>query len=248
MIKKERKILIIVLAISFIFSLLINFNKVYAYETTKKVRPLKTGDIIYYDNSVTQWNTVKIYFYSNNKDENGNPVTGSEKFPWASSPEMTKVDGTDYIYKYEITSDLEIENNYDNHVIFQNGSGKQTISLGFIDTGYVFKADRTNSAGRYDGDWYVYDKTELINLIATANTIKNNDSSYYTNTSIQELEAQITNADGVVNGEVLVTPVNIEGKIYYTNRYIKKMPKNGLYLKKVMMYQLAVQMLSLRLL
>lgn len=69
--------------------------------TYKNIRQLKTGDIIYFDNSGTNWDEVRVYLFS----QSG----GSERFDWNSLPTMTQIGETD-VYKYEITSDLDIEN------------------------------------------------------------------------------------------------------------------------------------------
>lgn len=217
---KNRKILsVLVLVVVIMCWFMMDFNKVYAYQTTKQIRTLKTGDVIYYDNSDTNWDTVKIYTFSKDaKDSDGNSVWGDEKFSWANSPEMEKVEGTDNIYKYEITQDLEIENNYNNHVIFRNGSGNsQTINLGFIESGYVFKSDKMLGS-KYDGDWYVYDKTELKELIIEAKKYQD-DAQYYTETSIQNLNEQIEKAESILEEDIIVRMVQLEGNIVYTTDF-----------------------------
>ena len=97
-----------------------------ALSTYKNIRQLKTGDIIYFDNSGTNWNEVRVYLFSKSG--------GSERFNWDSRPTMTQI-GETGVYKYEITNDLNIENYKDDHIIFSDNARHQTIDLGFIETG-----------------------------------------------------------------------------------------------------------------
>lgn len=192
-------------ALAFIFAGALQLGgEVNALITYKDIRELKTGDTIYFDNSGTNWNEVKIFFFSKSG--------GSDRFSWSDRPTMTKIDGTN-VYKYEITSELGIERYKDDHIIFSNDSGNQTIDLGFIETGYAYLVDR-KEGDKDRGYWYVYDKTELVNLIRDAKEYEAY-SDYLTTASYNELVAQIRNAEGVVNSEIRLK-ANPNGNGYYT--------------------------------
>lgn len=169
-----------------------------ALGTYKNIRQLKTGDIIYFDNSGTNWDEVRVYLFS----QSG----GSERFDWNSRPTMTQIGETD-VYKYEITNDLDIENYKDDYIIFSDNAGWQTIDLGFIETGYAYLADKDY--------WYVYDKSELVDLIRSAKEYEAY-SDYLSSVSYDELVAQIRNAEGVVNSEIRVK-TDPNGSGFYTD-------------------------------
>ena len=133
-------------------------------------------------------------------------VGGSERFDWGSRPSMTQIGETD-VYKYEITNDLDIENYKDDYIIFSDNAGWQTIDLGFIETGYAYLADKDY--------WYVYDKSELVDLIRSAKEYEAY-SDYLSSVSYDELVAQIRNAEGVVNSEIRVK-TDPNGSGFYTD-------------------------------
>ena len=133
-------------------------------------------------------------------------VGGSERFDWGSRPSMTQIGETD-VYKYEITNDLDIENYKDDYIIFSDNAGRQTIDLGFIETGYAYLADKDY--------WYVYDKSELVDLIRSAKEYEAY-SDYLSSVSYDELVAQIRNAEGVVNSEIRVK-TDPNGGGFYTD-------------------------------
>ena len=176
-----------------------------ALSTYKNIRQLKTGDIIYFNNSGTNWNEVRIYLFSKSG--------GSERFNWDSRPTMTQI-GETGVYKYEITNDLNIENYKDDHIIFSDNARHQTIDLGFIETGYAYLVD-SEEGGKAKGYWYVYDKSELVDLIRSAKEYEAY-KDYLSNASYDELVAQIRNAEGVVNSEIRVE-TNYDGRGFYTN-------------------------------
>ncbi len=192
-------------ALAFIFAGALQLGgKANALSTYKNIRELKTGDTIYFDNSGTNWSEVKIFLFSKSG--------GSDRFSWSDRPTMTKIDGTN-VYKYEIASELNIESYKDDHVVFSNDSGNQTIDLGFIETGYAYLVDR-KEGDKDRGYWYVYDKTELVNLIRSAKEYEAY-SDYLTTTSYDELAKQIRNAEGVVNSEIKLK-ADPNGNGYYT--------------------------------
>lgn len=176
-----------------------------ALSTYKNIRQLKTGDIIYFDNSGTNWNEVRVYLFSKSG--------GSERFNWDSRPTMTQI-GETGVYKYEITNDLNIENYKDDHIIFSDNARHQTIDLGFIETGYAYLVD-SEEGGKAKGYWYVYDKSELVDLIRSAKEYEAY-SDYLSSASYEELVAQIRNAEGVVNSEIRVE-TDYDSRGFYTN-------------------------------
>lgn len=128
--------------------------------TFQNVRVLKTGDVIYFDTAGTDWESPRIYLFSNIEG-------GSERFAWGNRPSMDHVSGT--VYEYPITADLDIESYLDNYVIFTAGNNSaQTINLGFIDTGYAYKITGWQD-GSGVGYWYVYNKSGLIDAVDEAN-------------------------------------------------------------------------------
>lgn len=175
-----------------------------ALSTYKNIRQLKTGDIIYFDNSGTNWNEVRVYLFSKSG--------GSERFNWDSRPTMTQI-GETGVYKYEITNDLNIENYKDDHIIFSDNARHQTVNLGFIETGYAYLVD-SEEGGKAKGYWYVYDKSELVDLIRSAKEYEAY-SDYLSSASYDELATQIRNAEGVVNSEIRVE--TDDGRGFYTN-------------------------------
>ena len=176
-----------------------------ALSTYKNIRQLKTGDIIYFDNSGTNWNEVRVYLFSKSG--------GSERFNWGSRPSMTQI-GETGVYKYEITNDLNIENYKDDHIIFSDNARHQTIDLGFIETGYAYLVD-SEEGGKAKGYWYVYDKSELVDLIRSAKEYEAY-SDYLSSASYDKLATQIRNAEGVVNSEIRVE-TDYDGRGFYTN-------------------------------
>ena len=176
-----------------------------ALSTYKNIRQLKTGDIIYFNNSGTNWNEVRVYLFSKSG--------GSERFNWDSRPTMTQI-GETGVYKYEITNDLNIENYKDDHIIFSDNARHQTIDLGFIETGYAYLVD-SEEGGKAKGYWYVYDKSELVDLIRSAKEYEAY-SDYLSSASYDKLAAQIRNAEGVVNSEIRVE-TDYDGRGFYTN-------------------------------
>ncbi len=168
------------------------------------VRKLKTGDVIYFDNSGTNWNQVKIYIF-NKSDGKLNE--------WNNSDTMTRIGNTN-IWKFEITSDMKIEEKNLDWVIFHdetNDSGeKQTIDLCYVDNIYAYKVDSTdsNDSNKRKGYWYVYDKSELQNLVEEC---KQYEEEYYTSDSWTGFETSLNSAKNLLTEEIkLEDPENHE--------------------------------------
>lgn len=163
---------------------------------SKDVRAIKTGDVIYFDTKGLNenWDNVKIYFYST--------WGGSEIVSWNDSLAMEKIDGTT-VFKYTVPANLNAESHNVNMLIFQNGKGgdaNQTIDLGFIDTGYAYVIDSTDN-NKQKGYWYVYDKSELINLY---NSVKDYEEIYYTSDTWTEFESKLSAALDAINNEMKI--------------------------------------------
>lgn len=163
---------------------------------SKETRALKTGDVIYFDTNGlnADWNTVKIYFYST--------WGGSEMVSWDNSLNMEKIEGTT-VFKYAVPASLNAESHNVNMIVFQNGKGgesNQTIGLEFIDTGYAYIIDDTYN-DKQKGYWYVYDKTELIELY---NSLKDYEEMYYTSDTWAEFENKLIAASDVINNEIRI--------------------------------------------
>lgn len=163
---------------------------------SKDVRAIKTGDVIYFDTKGLNddWNTVKIYFYST--------WGGSEIVSWNDSLNMEKIEGTT-VFKYTVPASLNAESHNANLLVFQNGKGgdsNQTINIGFIDTGYAYVIDGTDN-NKQKGYWYVYDKTELIELY---NSLKDYEEMYYTSDTWTEFKNKLIAASDAINNEIRI--------------------------------------------
>ncbi len=181
--------------ISFIFIALcmciVTLSSVYCANID--VRKLKAGDVIYFDNSATHWNSVKIYIFNKND--------GDDKLKeWNDSDTMSNIDGTD-IWKFEVTADM-LEGKTLGWVIFHNGNGSgenQTIDLCYIDNIYAYKADSTGDNNNKAGYWYVYDKSELEELI---NKCEEYEKEYYTEATWNSFEQSLNAAKDVLKTEI----------------------------------------------
>lgn len=146
-------------------------------------RSFKVGDTIYYDNSETGWDKVRIYFFNN---------YGGETYGWDERPEMILdengmykyeipsmedyclevageedyqdcVDYYSYVYYYDYDTGepwTEYDEYWDNvdHLVFSDeegggGEGKQTIDLSFIESGFIYKSTRIEQEW---GNWRGY--------------------------------------------------------------------------------------------
>ena len=166
-----------------------------AFCAHKDVRSVKTGDVIYFDNKNVNWDNVKIYFFSS--------IGGTEMVSWNNSITMTKVSEDSTIYSYTVPESLNAEAHNCDCIIFHNGIGgdsNQSIDLGFFETGYAFMADN-NSTGKKIGYWYVYDKSELQELY---NSVKDYESTYYTEDSWNNFKEKLDSANNLLNNEVRV--------------------------------------------
>lgn len=114
---------------------------------------------IYFDNSKTNWGTVKVYCWDSNNNNASNA-----NFPGV---EMTKVDGTDNIYSYTYST------SYTN-CIFNNGSNsKQTGNLTIQTDGKNLFSPTSSSDYGNDNNWKVYSTgTDPSNPVVTDDNLK----------------------------------------------------------------------------
>ena len=187
---KSSKILSL-LTIMFALTIFSYMGNVKAYTSKDmQVRDLKKGDVIYFDNSQTNWDHVYIYIWD---DESSN---NNWYKPWDDATEMTKVEGTENIYEFKVPDDME-ENKYEN-VIFKNGqknNENQTIDLGFVESGYAYTIDndiKTND-GKKMGYWYLYEKDTILSYLEDVEAYVK-DKEYYTTESYGNLDELILEA------------------------------------------------------
>lgn len=181
--KKKEKVIFILFMFLFVF---IVGKFCYAAETKFDTKALEVGDKIFFDNSYSNWDSVKLYIF--NKD------TATGLFDWNDSLEMTK-DADSNIYSLEITQDIEdrygINSKNMDHVIFRNESGdSQSIDLAYIDSRYMYVFDGKDGR-KYKGYWYVADTSELDDLCDEADGIE---SEYYTEESYNILSGKLSTA------------------------------------------------------
>ena len=182
--------------VSFIFLAfciaIVSLNYMYCANIT--VTSLKTGDVIYFDNSGTNWNDSKS---------------------------MTKIENSN-IWKFEITSDLQIEKDTYDCVIFHNGQGNgdnQTIDLGYISSKFAYKCSGNGEYNKRNGYWYLYDKTDLEKLLSECNKYE---QQYYTPNSWEEFQLSIEEARKVLKKEVKLEDAN-NGEPGYKCDYFYKL-------------------------
>lgn len=99
-----------------------------------------TGDVVYFDNSVTNFGTVNCYMWKDGLGDNGG---------WPGQA-MTKVDGD--IWAYNITGDYD-------KVIFNDGS-TQSDDLSYPGNGQVAKP--LSNGGKFQVSWSAYSGNETL--------------------------------------------------------------------------------------
>ena len=148
---------------------------------------MKTGDEIYFDTTNYGWNNVYIYIWNSN--------TSEQYTSWDNAPEMQSVEGKDNLLKFTVTEDM---NDKYNMIIFKNGvygNDNQTIDVGFIESGFVYKLkeNEISNNGSHIGYWYLYDNSDIVNHINNVKTYQN-DKEYYTAESYSNLDDLIAQA------------------------------------------------------
>lgn len=203
--KKREKVIFILFMFLFVF---IVGKFCYAAEIKFDTKALEVGDKIFFDNSYSNWDGVKLYIFS--KDN------GTGLFDWNDSLEMTK-EGNSNIYSLEITQDIEdrygINSKNMDHIIFRNNNGNsQSIDLAYFDSRYSYVFDRTES-GKLKGYWYVIDTSELDNLCDEAEAIE---KKYYTEESYSVLSGKLNDAKDILEDKIRVEDAENGG---YTTVY-----------------------------
>ncbi len=107
---------------------------------TKKAQQVEPeGITIYYDNSITNWSTVRVHFWGGETSSN-----------WPGE-EMTKIDGV--IYRYVVPTGTT-------GLVFNNGNGDQTNDITNVLPGHVYKG--TGNRGFEDLGVYQFDSVETV--------------------------------------------------------------------------------------
>lgn len=152
---------------------------------------MQRGDTIYFDAKNLDWSKVYIHIWEQD---------GATYKEWANDDEMVKVEGTESIYKFTIPEDMEEKYN---KLIFHNidgGSANQTISLSYVEDKFAYVVN-DYSGGKRIGYWYLYDKSTLLEQLATLKEYQEN-KEYYTSESYGNLDEIITNIEREINGEI----------------------------------------------
>ncbi len=195
---------------------LLTFSSVYCANVD--MTRLKEGDVIYFDNSGTNWNSVKIYIFENN---------GNGLYDWNDSKSMTKINGTN-IYKFVITSDLNINSKTCNMVIFRNGDGNgennQTVDLAYMGSIYAFKVTGydSNNNNKRSGYWYAYDKSELTSLVDKCD---NYEEKYYTVDSWSSFSSALKEAKSILQNPDVRLESADSGQSGYKCKYLTALDK-----------------------
>lgn len=163
------------------------------YHADKQLQAVKPGDVIYFDSTgLSDWDNVYIYLWKGNSSEYISAWPGIE---------MSKVAGTDNLYSYTVPSDVDSDKY--NMLIFncnKSGDQNQTIDLGFIEKGFVYKVDSFKGSKRI-GYWYLYDKSSIASHFENVKKYQA-DKQYYTTTSYGDLDNLITKAATELEDEI----------------------------------------------
>lgn len=197
--KKYVKCLILLIMIMVVATSVV----VATYQPDKNQQTFKKGDVVYFDNSGSNWDDVTIFIFGN-----------GEYKSWNERISMQLVE--ENIYSFTITEEIAA-GNY-TKVIFRNGTSNaenQTEDLTYIESGYAFKATgyKSDSDRRRTGEWYLYDKTEVTNRLNTAKEYQL-DKEYYTVESYGNLDAKIQEADAMLVTKMNLKFDNITGNFY----------------------------------
>lgn len=149
-------------------------------------------DTIYFLDT-NNWGEPYIYMYSTSNgnafgwQDNAGKMTDTEE-------DICDTDGNCYnLYKYDVSSSYK--GKYDMIVFSSKKAGKQTKDLYYVRTGTMFVTEKKNDSGNRDGQWYVYDKTELEELVKKAEKA---DSTKYTASSYNALKTPLEAANSAL--------------------------------------------------
>jgi len=198
----------------------------------KHVTAMKPGDVIYFDNSGTNWESVYIYIW----DKNKNPSSYKE---WGSEDEMEKIQGTN-IYKFTVPENMGFETSSYKNLIFRShqspsGTGNtaknrlQTIDLGFIESGFAYKVNSEEFGWNATGDkyigglkkgyWYLYNKESRQAYINLAKQQYQTNKIKYTDESYSNLDQLIADAETEIDKEIVLYNVKDENQEDIANSY-----------------------------
>lgn len=204
---KIKKVLMTILIIGlFIAMVNIPMSTEAAYNADKTMSTIKSGDVIYFDTTgLDDWDNIQIYLWQDG---------GSYYKSWDNADTMVKV--KDNIYSFTAPSDMEADKY--NMVIFKNGKSgneNQTIDLGFIEAGFVYKVDNWQDGKRL-GYWYLYDNSSIISYLEDVKKYQE-DKEYYTEASYGNLDELIVQAATEIEEIRLEAEMDSNGN--YTGKY-----------------------------
>lgn len=147
------------------------------------------NDVIYFVDT-NEWGDPYIYMYSSSE---------GEAFSWQDSKGIMTDTGIDVDGRnlYAYTVDSSYGNKYDMIVFSSKNTGKQTKDLNYVRHNVMFAPYTTaQSDGKYDGEWYIKDKSSLSNLVGEAEAL---DSNMYTAASYSNLSTALIRANEILN-------------------------------------------------
>lgn len=161
------------------------------------------NDMIYFVDT-NDWGDAYIYMYSS---------SGGKAFSWQDSKGIMTDTGIDVdghnLYSYAV--DSSYNNKYDMVVFSSKSVGKQTKNLRYVRQNVMFAPYTTAQGnGKYDGEWFIQDKSELSNLASTAEAL---DSNIYTSASYSNLSAALSKANEILNTTYVL--VGVDGESEY---------------------------------
>ena len=185
-----KRIFLCIIIMLFCFIILCVGNEVHA-------AAIPEGTTIYYDDSVTNWGSVNMYFFKKSGTDSG----------WYNDIFMVPVPGESGIFSYTLTNNSA---GYD-WIIFRNSArDSQTADLEYIKPNYIFKSENID-AGQYKGSWYIKDTSGLI---AKKNNFATLKKEWYTSASYAALEGVVSSIP-TMNSSYLKS--YLEGGKYISN-------------------------------
>lgn len=190
----------------FIFGVLLLVSGIFFTTTQVKAADVMTNDTIYFVDT-KDWGEIYLYLF----DPNG---TYSEPWSWQNDKGVMTDTGIDIdghnLYSYTLT-DSNLSGKYWKLVFSSKASGKQTKDLTYIKKNILFAPYQdAQDDGKYDGEWYIKDKSELNSLVQQAQAINKEE---YTSASYSTLATALTNGTKILNETY--TLVDLDGNSAY---------------------------------